>query len=63
MSIKDDIKGYIVMKGMTVSSLAREMGVTQQVLARKINNESLRYKDVLDIADVLGYEIIWKKKE
>ena len=51
------------MKGMTVSSLAREMGVTQQVLARKINNESLRYKDVLDIADVLGYEIIWKKKE
>ena len=29
----------------------------------KLRRESLRYKEALELAEVLGYEIVWKKKE
>ena len=28
----------------------------------KLKRGTIRYSEVLDIADVLGYDIVWKKK-
>ena len=36
--------------------------VTVQNISNKFSKETIRYKEVLEIADVLGYEIIWKEK-
>lgn len=68
MTIKDDLKSYIVKKGYNVSKLNEELNKkngtdqTVQNLNKKINNETIRYNEVLEIAEVLGYEIEWTEK-
>lgn len=31
-------------------------------LSGKLRRETLRYKEAVELADVLGYEIVWKKR-
>lgn len=68
MAIKDDLKSYIVKKGYNVSKLNEELnkknGTEQSVqnLNKKINNQTIRYTEVLEIAEVLGYKIEWVEK-
>ena len=31
-------------------------------LSVKLHRETLRYKEAVELADVLGYEIVWKKR-
>ena len=28
----------------------------------KLQRESIRYKEVVELADVLGYELVWQKR-
>lgn len=35
---------------------------TMQNLSSKIRKESLKYNEILEIADIIGYEIIWNRK-
>lgn len=66
-SIKDEIKGYIVMNGWRMGDIARKISKTNsksslQNLSNKLNNETIKYAEVKEIADALGYEIKWEKK-
>ena len=66
-SIKDEIKGYIVMNGWRMGDVARKISKPNsksplQNLSNKLNNETIRYTEVKEIADALGYEIKWEKK-
>lgn len=66
-SIKDEIKGYIVMNGWRMGDVARKISKTNsksslQNLSNKLNNETIKYAEVKKIADALGYEIKWVKK-
>ena len=66
-SIKDEIKGYIVMNGWRMGDIARKISKTNsksslQNLSNKLNNETIKYVEVKEIADALGYEIKWEKK-
>ena len=68
MKIRNEIKAQIVRAGMTmqevVDLLADEYGWSDSVsnLSAKLQRESIRYKDVLELADVLGYDIVWQKR-
>ena len=68
MNVRNEIKAQIIRAGMTmqevVDQLAEEYGWSDSVsnLSAKLQRESIRYKEVLELADVLGYEIIWQKK-
>ena len=31
-------------------------------LSAKLQRESIRYKEVVELADVLGYDLIWQKR-
>ena len=68
MNVKNEIKSIIVRSGMTmqqvVDLLSDEYGWSDSVsnLSAKLQRESIRYKEVLELADVLGYEILWQKK-
>ncbi|MCD7929755.1 MAG: LLM class flavin-dependent oxidoreductase, partial [Clostridiales bacterium] len=59
---------YIVRQGMTmqevVDLLADEYGWSDSVsnLSNKLQRESLRYREAVQLADVLGYELIWQRK-
>ena len=68
MSIKNEIKAQIVRTGFTmqelVDRLAEEYDWSDSVsnLSAKLQRESIRYKEVVELADVLGYDIVWQKR-
>ena len=68
MNVRNELKAQIVRAGMTmqevVDQLSEEYGGSDSVSNRsaKLQRESIRYKEVLELADVLGYEIVWQKK-
>jgi hypothetical protein len=67
-NLRNEIKSYIVRQGCTmqevVDLLADEYGWSDSVsnLSNKLQRESLRYPEAIQLADVLGYEIVWKKR-
>ena len=67
MSVRNEIKAQIVRAGMTmqevVDLLHDEYGWSYSVssLSGKLQRESMRCKEVLERADVLGYDIVWQK--
>lgn len=69
MGLKEEIKAYIVHSGWTITNLNDELnklnGTNSSVqnLSNKIRKGSLKYSEVLQIAEIIGYEIKWIKKE
>ena len=68
MSIRNEIKAQIVRVGFTmqelVDRLAEEYDWSDSVsnLSAKLQRESIRYTEVVELADVLGYDIVWQKR-
>ena len=68
-NLRNEIKSYIVRQDCTmqevVDLLADEHGWSDSVsnLSNKLRRESLRYTEAVQLADVLGYEIVWKRRE
>ena len=68
MNIRNEIKAQIIRAGFTmqelVDRLADEYDWSDSVsnLSAKLQRESIRYKEVVELADVLGYDIVWKKR-
>ena len=69
MNLRYEIKSYIMREGATLSDvteqLARRYGWKNSVssLSSKLSRETLRYKDAKELADVLGYDIVWMKRK
>lgn len=68
-NVRNEIKAQIVRAGFTmqdvVDKLAEDYGWSDSVsnLSAKLQRESIRYKEVIELADVLGYDIVWQKPE
>lgn len=68
MNIRNEIKAQIVRAGMTmqqvVDLLSDEYGWSDSVsnFSNKLARGSLRYEEAVQLAEALGYEIVWKKK-
>ena len=68
MNIRNEIKAQIVRAGFTmqelVDRLSDEYDWSDSVsnLSAKLQRESIRYKEVIELADVLGYDIVWQKR-
>jgi hypothetical protein len=68
MSVRNEIKAQIIRAGFTmqevVDLLHDEYGWSDSVsnLSAKLQRESIRYKEVVELADALGYELIWQKR-
>lgn len=66
---RNEIKSYIVRSGCTmqevVDLLHDEHGWSDSVsnLSNKLQRESLRYTETVQLADALGYEIVWQKRK
>ena len=67
--IKNEVKVKILQKGHTMTKLVEMLNgkynknTTVQNLSNKLTRETIQYKEILEIADVLGYEIRWVDKE
>ena len=63
---RNEIKSYIVRAGMTevVDYLSDEYGWSRSVsnLSGKLKRGSLRYGEAVELADALGYDVVWQKR-
>lgn len=68
MNTRNEIKSYLAREGMTmteiVEKLADQYGWSASVpnLSGKLRRNSLRYREAVEIADVLGYDIVWQRR-
>lgn len=68
MNIRNEVKAQIIRAGFTmqelVDRLSDEYDWSDSVsnLSAKLQRESIRYKEVVELADVLGYDIVWQKR-
>ena len=66
--IRNEIKAQIVRSGFTMQELVDRLhddyGWSDSVsnLSAKLQRKSIRYREVVELADVLGYEIVWQRK-
>ena len=65
-TIKNEVKSYIVKEGFTMKKIAglldKESNVALQNLSNKLTRGTIKYSEIKEIADILGYEIKWEKK-
>ena len=68
MNIRNEIKAQIVRAGMTmqqvVDLLSDEYGWSDSVsnFSNKLTRGSVRYGEAVQLAEVLGYELVWQKR-
>lgn len=68
MNAKNEIKSIIVRSGMTmqqvVDLLSEEYGWSDSIsnFSNKLTRGSLRYREAIQVADVLGYDLVWQKR-
>ena len=66
--IRNEIKAQIVRSGFTMQELVDRLhddydwSDSVSNLSAKLKRESIRYREVVELADVLGYEIVWQKQ-
>ena len=68
MNIRNEIKSIIVREGISMSEVVRKMAVgygwsaSVPNFSEKLKNGTLRYSEALELAELLGYEVVWQKK-
>lgn len=67
-NLRNEVKSYIVRSGYTmqevVDRLSEDYGWSDSVsnLSNKLRRESLRYVEAVQLADALGYDLVWQKR-
>lgn len=67
-SIKNEIRSYMVKKGFSTNKVIEEINKkygredSAQNLTNKLHRGTLKYREALEIADVIGYKIEWVEK-
>ena len=65
---RNEIKAHIVRAGFTMQEvlerLHNDYGWSDSVsnFSNKLARNSLRYREFIELADVLGYDIVWQKR-
>lgn len=68
MNLKNEMKALFAKEGLTMTEvlnrLAEKYDWSRSVpnFSAKLRKESLRYREAVEIADVLGYKIVWERK-
>ena len=68
MSLKNDLKGIIAKHGFTIKQLNDELNrrhgtnYTSQNFSNRLRKETFSYNEVVEILDVVGYQVEWAKK-
>ena len=58
---KNEIKAQIIRAGFTIDDYGWSDSVSN--FSNKLRRESLRFREIMELADVLGYDIEWVPKE
>lgn len=67
MSVREDVKILLVRENISLAQLAREMSVALKKeikadnLSQKLRKSTMKYDEVKQIAEILGYKIKFEK--
>ena len=65
--LKDELKGLIISQGFTMSQVNDELNrrhgtnLSFQNFSNRFRKESFSYNEVVEILDIIGYKLEWKK--
>ncbi len=66
---RNEIKAQIIRAGFTMQEVLERLhddyGWSNSIsnLSAKLQRESIRYREVIELADVLGYDLVWQKRK
>lgn len=68
-SIRNEVKSYISKSGWTLTNIVKvlnerhpEQPTTTQNISNKLSRGTIKYSEVKEIADIIGFEINWMSK-
>lgn len=68
MNIKDEIKALLAKEAKTMTEIASKLyknsnqRTAMSSLSQKLRNKTIKFEEVREIADLLGYDIEFKKR-
>lgn len=69
ITIRNEIKSYISMSGWTMTDIVKELNTrhpeqptTTQNISNKLTRGAIKYAEVKEIADIIGFSIKWSAK-
>lgn len=68
MSVKTKIKALLATEDLQLKELAEALSEKNKIsinpnnISRKINRETIKYNEVEEILDVMGYDIVFVKR-
>ena len=69
MNIRNEIKSILIREGATMAEIVEKMadqyGWSASVpnFSGKLRRSSLRYQEAVELADALGYDLVWQKRK
>ncbi len=69
MSVKNRIKSILALEGIKINELSvllkekYNKDILPNTLSKQLNREIIRFKDVEEILEAIGYEIVFQKKK
>ena len=69
INTRNEIKAQIVRAGFTMQELLERLHVNYgwsdsvSNFSNKLARNSLRYREAIELADVLGYDLVWQKRK
>ena len=68
--IRNEVKSYIAQSGYTLTYIVEQMNKsrdeqhkkTTQNISNKLSRGTIKYSEIKEIADIIGYKIIWTKE-
>lgn len=60
---KDLRKLFVDEDNISETQVAKSINMAQSNFNKKLNNGTLRYLEIYNVLDKLGYDIVWKKRE
>lgn len=69
--LRNEIKSYIAKSGWTLTDIIKELNknrseseqTTTQNISNKLTRGTIKYSEVKEIADIIGYKIEWLPKD
>lgn len=69
IAIRNEVKAYIAQSGWTLTDIVKVMNqhradgeqTTSQNISNKLTRGTIKYSEIKEIANIIGYEIIWQK--
>lgn len=68
-SIRNEIKSYISQSGWTITDIVKVLNerypdnqTTSQNISNKLTRGTIKYSEVKEIADIIGFELKWNTK-